>query len=146
NRVTTDAIETAPQGIGTVGTKGYAALSPVGISALPLDRLWARLQSHDRIIHDTSLYDQLEAHAEFSTGPFAHELLAGAEFGHDSYSNQALTRTGSCNGVALTSGYVGCVSVLAPAYIASPIVTEVAGNLAGGKADTQAVYFNDLMT
>ena len=146
NRVTTDAIETAPQGIGTVGVNGYAALSPVGISALPLDQLWARLQSHDRIIHDTSLYDQLEAHAGFATGPFAHELLAGAEFGHDSYSNQALTRTGSCSGVALAVGYVGCVTVLEPAYTASPVVTEVAGNRAGGKADTQAVYFNDVMT
>jgi catecholate siderophore receptor len=146
NRVTTDAIETAPQGLGTVGAQGYAALSPVGISALPLDQLWARLQSHDRIIHDTSLYDQLEAHAAFNTGPFAQELLAGAEFGHDSYSNQALARTGSCNGVALAAGYVGCVTVLDPAYTASPIVTEAQGNLAGGKADNQAVYFNDVMT
>ena len=146
NGVRTDAIETAPQGIGTVGSKGYVALTPVGISALPLDQLSVRLQSHDRIIHDTSLYDQLEAHADFATAPFKHQLIAGAEFGHDSYSNQALTRTGSCNGAALPTGYTGCVPVLDPAYTTSPVNTEVAGNLASGKADTQAVYFNDVMT
>ena len=146
NSVDTDAIETAPQGIGTVGVHGYTALVPAGISGLPLDQLWARLQSHDRVIHDTSIYDQLEAHADFATGPFAHELLVGAEFGHDSYKNQALTRTGACNGVALPAGYTGCVPVLDPAYTASPVATEVAGNLASGKADTQGVYFNDVMT
>jgi catecholate siderophore receptor len=48
--------------------------------------------------------------------------------------------------VALAAGYVGCVTVLDPAYTASPIVTEAQGNLAGGKADNQAVYFNDVMT
>ena len=146
NSVRTDAIETAPQGIGTVGSKGYVALSPVGISPLPLDQLWARLQSHDRIIHDRSLYDQLEARADFVTGPVQHELLVGGEVGHDSYSNQALTRTGACNGVALPTGYTGCVTVLDPAYTTSPVLNEVAGNLASGKADTQAVYFNDVMT
>lgn len=145
NSVRTDAIETAPQGIGTVGVKGYTPLSPVGISPLPLDQLWARLQSHDRIIHDRSLYDQLEAHADFATGPFAHELIVGGEVGHDSYTNQALTRTGACNGVALPTGYTGCVTVLDPAYTASPVLNEVPGNLASGKADTQAVYFNDVM-
>jgi catecholate siderophore receptor len=146
NGVDTDAIETAPQGIGTVGAKGYVPAVPAGISPLPLDQLWVRLQSHDRVIHDTSLFDQLEGHADFRTGPFAHALIVGAEVGHDSYRNQALTRTGACNGAALPLGYTGCVTVLDPAYTASPVTTEVAGNLASGKADTQAVYFNDVMT
>jgi catecholate siderophore receptor len=146
NGVRTDAIETAPHVIGTVGSKGFISSSPAGISSLPLDQLWAQLQSHDRLIHDTSLYNQLETNADFRTGPFSHALLVGAEIGHDSYENQALTRTGSCNGVAMASGYVGCVTVLDPAYTASPVLTEARGNLASGKADTQAVYFNDTMT
>jgi catecholate siderophore receptor len=144
--VDTDAIETAPQGIGAVGGHGYTPLSPVGISNQPLSQLWVRLQSHDRVIHDTSLFNELEASAEFHTGPFVHALLVGAEVGHDDYENQAYARTGSCNGVALPAGYTGCVPVLNPPYTASPISTEVAGNLAGGKADTQAVYFNDTVT
>lgn len=146
NGVRTDAVETAPHLIGTVGSKGFTSTSPAGISPLPLDQLWAELQSHDRLIHDTSLYNQLEANADFNTGPFVHALLVGSEIGHDSYKNQALTRTGSCNGVALPSGYVGCVTVLDPAYSASPVQTEVAGNRASGEADTQAIYFNDTMT
>jgi catecholate siderophore receptor len=143
NGVDTDAVETAPQGIGAVNGNGYAAASPAGISGLPLSQLWARLQSHDRVIHDTSLFNQLEVSADFRTGPFAHSLLVGTEFGHDDYKNQAYARTGSCNGVALPSGYTGCVPVLNPPYARSPVMTEVAGNLAGGKADTEAVYFND---
>ena len=146
NGVDTDAIETAPQGIGTVGVGGYTPAAPAGISNLPLSSLSARLQSHDRDIHDTSLYDQLEAYADFDTGPFHHVFLLGAEFGHDDYANQAFTRTGSCNGVPLAAGYTGCVPVLNPPYTVSPVLTEVAGNLAGGKADAEGVYFNDTMS
>src|SRR6202020_591780 len=69
----------------------------------------------------------------------------GTELGHDSYSNQAYTRTGSCNGVPQALGYVGCVAGLNPPYAASPVLTEVAGDLAGGKADAEGVYFNDTM-
>lgn len=146
NGVRTDAIETAPHTVGTAGSGGFTPSSPAGISALPLDQLWAELQSHDRLIHDTSLYNQLEANADFATGPFSHELLVGSEVGHDDYRNQGYTRTGSCNGVALGAGYVGCVTVLDPAYTASPVTTEVPGDLAGGKADAEGVYFNDVMT
>ena len=146
NGVDTDAIETASQGLGTLSAAGYTPLNPIGIGNLPLSDLTARLQSHDRNIHDTSLYDQLEANADFDTGPFHHVLLLGTELGHDSYSNQAYTRTGSCNGVPLALGYVGCVPVLNPAYTASPALTEVAGDLAGGKADAEGIYFNDTMS
>ena len=146
NSVKVDAIETAPQGIGTVGAKGYTPLTVAGISDLPLDQLFARLQSHDRLIHDTSIYDQFEGSGIFATGPFKHEVLAGLEIGHDSYKNQAYTRTGACNGVALTSGYTGCVSLLSPAYAISPNVPEVAGNVAEGKADNQAAYLDDTVS
>jgi catecholate siderophore receptor len=143
NSVTTDARETAPQGIGTVGVHGYTALSPAGTGALPLDQLWARLQSHDRVIRDTSIFNQAEASGDFSTGPLRHALLVGSEIGHDDYRNQNYARTGSCNGVALATGYEGCVPVVNPAYVASPVTTSTRTNLAGGKADTIAVYFND---
>jgi catecholate siderophore receptor len=146
NNVRTDARETAPQGIGTVGAKGFTPLTPVGISSLPLDRLSVRLQSHDRVIHENSLYDQLEGSGAFATGPIRHELLAGIEIGHDAYDNQAYARTGSCNGVALASGYTGCAPVLAPPYTVGPAVPSVAGNLASGRADSQAAYLNDTLS
>ena len=153
NAVTTDAIETASNVIGTVGTKGFTALTSSATvtpsSVLPLSDLYVRLQSHDRVIHDTSLFDQAEAKGDVTTGPLHHDLLAGMEIGRDTYRNQSYYRNGSCNGVAMnatgaTTGYVGCVSLLDPGYGASPAsVPETAGNLAVARADTLAFYLND---
>ena len=146
NGVDTDAIETAPQGIGLVNNKGYTALSPVGVSTLPLSALFVQLQSHDRVIHDRSLFNQAEVSGQFTVSGLNNEWLAGTEFGHDDYANQALSRTGSCNGVALKPGFTSCTTLLSPGYPTSPVTTEVAGNLAGGKADTAAGYVNDTLS
>jgi catecholate siderophore receptor len=146
NGVDTDAVETAPQGVGLVTGKGYAALSPAGLSALPLSALFVQLQSHDRVIHDRSLFNQAEASGEFTVGGLKNEWLAGTEFGHDDYSNQNYSRTGACNGVALKTGFTSCTTLLSPGYPSSPVTTEVAGNRAGGKADTAAGYLNDTLT
>ena len=147
NGVDTNAIETAPQGIGTVNAKtGYTALSPVATSALPLGALSVQMQSHDRVIHDTSLFNQAEASGKFVAGGLSNDWLAGTEFGHDDYRNQAMSRTGSCLGVALKTGFTSCTTLLSPAYPASPVTTEVNGNLAGGKADTAAGYVSDTLT
>jgi catecholate siderophore receptor len=146
NGVDTDARETAPQGIGTVGAKGYTALTPAGISSLPLSALSVVLQSHDRVIHDRSLFNQAEASGVFAVAGMSNDWLAGTEFGHDDYSNQGYARTGACNGVALKSGFTGCTTLLSPAYTASPSSSATAGNLAGGKADTAAGYVSDTLT
>jgi catecholate siderophore receptor len=138
NLVDTDARETAAQGLGLVTARGYAPLTPAGISALPLSALSVRLQSHDRIIHDRTYSDQLEAKASFATLGLSHSLVVGAEIDHDDYRNQTLTRTGSCNGVAMALTYVGCVSANSPAYGASPVVAD-----ARASADAGALYAND---
>lgn len=145
NSVDTDARETSPQTIGTVNAKGFTALTPTGVSNLPLDQLFVRMQSHDRVVHDASLFNQAEASGETMTGSMKHSLLAGVEVGHDTYANQNSYRNGACNGVALggTSGYIACVPVLNPGYTTAPIISPIYSNLAGGKADTQAVYIND---
>jgi catecholate siderophore receptor len=148
NGVNTDAKESASQGLGTiVAGRGFVAPTVAGIIAGPnLGQLFTRLQSHDRVIHDTSLFDQLEASGDVVVAGFKNSLLVGGEIGQDNYSNQAYSRTGSCAGVALPTGYEGCVTALNPAYTASPVATSVAGNLAGGKATTEAVYANDTLT
>jgi catecholate siderophore receptor len=146
NAVDTDARETAPQGIGVVAAGGYAALSPPGVSALPLSALWVQLQSHDRVIHDTSLFDQLELTGEATLWGVGHVWLAGVELGRDDYANQGYARTGSCNGVALKAGNVACTTLLSPAWIPSPTLAETPGNLAKGRADTAAVYASDTLT
>jgi catecholate siderophore receptor len=152
NYVKTDAIETAPQTLGTVTAAGFVPLPVAGISSLPLSSLFERLQSHDRNIRDYSIYNQSEILAKQVWGGMRHELLAGVELGHDGYQNQAFYRNGSCNGVALnpaggTSGYVACVPVLSPGSGDSPSsVTSRSGNLSGGSANTAAAYFNDTVS
>ena len=41
---------------------------------------------------------RLDLSLRLDTGPLHHELLAGVEIGQDSYTNQAYSRTGQCNG------------------------------------------------
>ncbi|WP_394779604.1 TonB-dependent receptor [Undibacterium sp.] len=149
NYVKTDAIETAPQTIGTVGPAGFTPLPVAGISNLPLSSLYERIQSHDRNIRDYSIFNQAELAAKLTAGGFRHELLVGLELGHDGYDNQGFYRNGTCNGVALnpaggTSGYIACVPVLSPNNGNSPAnVPTSVGNRAGGTANTVATYFND---
>lgn len=156
NQVDTNAVETAPNSIGTIGPSGFAALTSSATvtpsSTLPFTQLWVRLQSHDRKIHDTSLFNQLEVKAKFKTGGIGHELLIGSEIGRDTYGNQNYYRDGSCNGIALNpmsgnglySGYVACEPLLNPPYSSSPsTVPSQLGNLATGRADTLGVYAND---
>ncbi|MDY0743700.1 TonB-dependent siderophore receptor [Paucibacter sp. R3-3] len=151
SNVRVNAVETASQGLGTVGAGGFTPLSPAGISALPLDQLWTRLQSHDRVIKDTSIFNQTDLTASATTGGVTHRLLFGAEVGHDSYSNQAYYRNGSCNGVALnpatgTSGYAACAPLLDPTYTASPdTAPSKAGNLSTSGATTLGAYVNDTL-
>ena len=152
NGVDTDARETAPNAVGVVGAQGFAALTPSAVSTLPLGQLWVRLQSHDRVIRDTSLFDQAEAGGDWTTGPVRHALLAGAEIGHDHYANQAYYRNGGCGVVALnpaggTSGYVGCEPLLNPPDAVSlASAPSLPGNRAGGEADTAALYVSDTAT
>jgi catecholate siderophore receptor len=157
NDVTTDARETAPQAIGTLSAKGVftpfstgtTAVPAAAFSSLPLSSLWVRQQSHDRTIHDKSLFNLTELNTKFTTGAIKHTLLAGLELGHDTYDNQAYYRNGTCAGVALnpagsTSGYATCSPLLAPYQGNTPSTAPaLPGNLATASATTVAGYVND---
>lgn len=157
NRVTTDARETAAQNVGTLAANGaYVALSTgttaiptAATTATPLNQLWVRQQSHDRVITDQSLFNLTEFSSKLDTGSIKHTMLAGFEFGHDTYNNQNTYRNGSCNGIDLnpaggTSGYTACTPLLNPTDANSPAnAPSVAGNLATGSATTVAAYAND---
>jgi len=159
NNVITDARETAPQSIGTISatgafvplSTGTTAVPAAAASTLPLSQLWVRQQSHDRVIHDTSLFNLTEFSTTFETGTVKHALLAGFELGRDTYNNQNYYRNGSCNGMALnpaggTSGYTACTPLLDPAQTTSPgTAPSVAGNLATASATSVAGYFNDTL-
>ncbi len=148
NSVHTDAIETAPQSIGTRTAAGVFTPLVAGAPTPPLSDLWVRQQSHDRDIRDTSLFNQTELTTRLEAGGIKHALLAGFELGTESYRNQAYYRNGSCGSVALnpadgTAGYVSCTPLIDPPQVSSPGVAESVGNKANGSADTAAAYFND---
>ncbi|ANN70633.1 TonB-dependent receptor [Bordetella bronchialis] len=142
NNVRTDARETAPQSVGTIGPSGFQQLPAGNVTNLPLDDLWVLQQSHDRVIHDESIFNQTELTTKFSTGSVKHNLLTGVEIGHDHYSNQAYSRTGTCDGLTLNTGFVGCTQMVDPQHTAADL-PEVPGNFATGAANTVGIYAND---
>lgn len=157
NYVTTDARETSAQVIGTRNAAGVftpfstgtTALPLTATSNLPLDQLWVRQQSHDRVIDDKSLFNLTEVSTKVQTGSVRHSLLGGVEFGHDSYHNQNYLRNGTCGSNALnaagaTTGYVGCTPLLNPNATSSNLPATV-GNLATASANTVAVFLNDTL-
>ncbi|HEY2344492.1 MAG TPA: TonB-dependent siderophore receptor [Xanthomonadaceae bacterium] len=129
---TTDARETAPNNLITTG--GVPIDRTTGnYTNAPLDQILVQLASHDRDIRDTSLDDQADLVAKFNTGAWAHTLIAGLELGHDTYANQAYTRSG-----------LPLVSLVDPVYLPmGPGVISIPGNHAAGSADTFAAYAND---
>jgi catecholate siderophore receptor len=148
NHVHVDARETASQSLGIPGTgAGFTSGFRPAVATDPLDTLYVKLQSHDRVITDHSVFDQLDFTARVDTGPVHHEVITGAEIGQDTYGNQSYSRTGQCNGVAMATGYVGCEPLLAPVYQDSPAgVPDVAGNLSTSKANAYGVYVNDTLS
>lgn len=140
--VNTFARETSGNAVGTVNNNGAFVATPSG-SQSP-DNLYVRRQSRDRNIDDFTVTNQTEFNAKFDTGPIGHTLLAGLELSYDSYRNQTLNRTGTCNNRALAATFVGCV----PATFTTGgfnTLPETFANLASGQAKGIAPYINDTM-
>jgi len=141
NRYTTNAQETAPHALSTTNSVAGLLPTPAFGNYNPAN-LWVDLQSHDRNIVDTSIDNQTDLIAKFNTGFIKHEVIVGAEIGHDTYSNQTYTRTGA----GMPTGYVGFVSLENPSDATPASVTTAAGNLAQSSANTLGVYANDTLT
>ena len=148
NQVHVDARETASQSLGIPGSGSGCTLGFCTAPAdTPLSQLFVKLQSHDRVITDHAVFDQLDLSARLDTGFVHHEAIAGAEIGQDSYRNQSYSRTGQCNGVTMATGYVGCEPLLAPVYQDSPAgVAQTAGNLSTSRANSYAAYVSDTLS
>ncbi|MCS6765265.1 MAG: TonB-dependent siderophore receptor [Candidatus Protistobacter heckmanni] len=142
SQTNTNAVETSPHAIGTVGGSGFTAVT--GASTLPLSSLYVQLQSHDRQIRDKSFSNQTDFTYLFDTGSIKHTLVYGGELGWDSYGVVNYARTGSCNGVTMASSMVACVPLLGSSYTTSPTsATTTLANVGTGNASTVAVYTND---
>ena len=76
-----DARESGPNNVGTLSPAGvytaFAAANLGNTTPLPLSGLYVGIGSHDRVIKDTSLYNQTDVVTEFQTGGFRHQLIAG---------------------------------------------------------------------
>ncbi|MEO8459006.1 MAG: TonB-dependent siderophore receptor [Dokdonella sp.] len=129
---TIDARETAPNTVVTAD--GITLNRTTGnYTTDPIESLLVQLASHDRDITDTSFYNQTDFVGKFSTGSVAHTLIAGAELGRDTYTNQSYSRSG-----------LPLVSLIDPEYFTSSAnIVTTATNRASGHADTYAVFAND---
>ena len=141
NRYSTDAQESAAHALSTTNTLAGVLAPPTFGSYNPAN-LWVELQSHDRNIVDTSIDNQTDLIVKFNTAGIKHELIVGAEFGRDTYSNQSLYRTGA----GLPAGYIGFVSLANPSDATPAGVTGTNGNLASSSADTVGLYANDTLS
>ncbi|MES2206399.1 MAG: TonB-dependent siderophore receptor [Pseudomonadota bacterium] len=151
NHYKTDARETYITNIGLLGTAtalktGIGSANPSVVSGalatasgnptlIPLNLLYGKLASHDRIIHDQSINNQSDLITKFTTGSLKHELITGLEIGHDTYENQVYTRRADS---------LPIISLTNPAYLSTPSgTTTTAANLAQSSANTLALYAND---
>jgi catecholate siderophore receptor len=133
---TTDARETAPQSVLTGPLATSPALSNGNFTSLPPSDLFIKLQSHDRVIENHAIYNDTMVEYKFDTGPIKHDVIAGFEVGHDSYSNQAYTRNN-----------LPVVPMLDPPIMGTPSnVTTTVGNYADSGSNELAAYANDTIS
>jgi catecholate siderophore receptor len=148
-RFRTDARESGPSNVGTVDALGV--YTPIlngnangNPTTVPLGQLFVAIGSHDRVINDTSLYNQTDFVSEFTTGSLRHTLITGLELGRDTFRNQSYSRTDPT--VLLAPGTTGfmVVPLLDPRYGPSAgTVVTTAGNQVNSTAHTVAPYAND---
>ncbi|WP_345815708.1 TonB-dependent siderophore receptor [Paraburkholderia sp. PREW-6R] len=132
----TDARETAPQAVLTGPLATSTALTNGNYTSLSPSQLFIKLQSHDRVIQNHSLYNDTALEYKFDTGPIRHDVIAGFELGHDSYSNQAYTRNN-----------LPVVTMVNPQYLSSPAgVTTTLGNYADSGSNEIGAYVNDTVS
>ncbi|HTI17127.1 MAG TPA: TonB-dependent siderophore receptor [Trinickia sp.] len=139
----TDARATNAAAVLTGPSANAQALSNGNYTSLPLSQLYVKLQGKDRVIDDHSIYNQTDVDWKFGTGPLKHEVIAGVDLSHETYSNQSYLSTTP----GLPSNTLGIVPLLDPVYTTRPAnVQSVAGNHAESAANGVGVYFNDTVS
>jgi catecholate siderophore receptor len=132
----TDARETAPQSVLTGPLATSTALANGNYTTLSPSQLFIKLQSHDRVIENHAIYNTTSAEYKFDTGPLKHDVIAGVDLGHETYSNQSYTRNG-----------LPIVSLVDPIAYANPAgVTTTTGNYASSSDNSIGTYLNDTIS
>lgn len=126
---------------GPLGTS--PALSNGNFTTLPLSQLFVRLQGKDRNINDHSIYNTTDVEAKFATGFVKHDVIAGVDLSHETYSNQSFTSTAP----GLPSNTIAIVPLVDPPYTPRPSnIRTVATNLAESSANGIGIYANDTIS
>lgn len=126
-------------------TTGAAIAQPVP-AGTPLDALWAIRQQRDRVIDDSSLYNQTNLTIVVPGGRITQTFIGGIEFGRDEYRNDTFNRT-NLNAAPGNIAPLPPINLGDPAYVAKPELSDsllrlqAARTLATG--DTLAAYVND---
>ncbi|MCO4879109.1 MULTISPECIES: TonB-dependent receptor [Paraburkholderia] len=119
------------------------ALTNGNFTTIDPSKLFVKLQGKDRNINDHSVYNSTDVEWKFNTGPVKHDLLAGVDLSHETYSNQSFTATSP----GMTSNTIGVVPLINPPYTPRPAnVKEVATNLAESSANGVGLYLNDTIS
>ncbi|MEI6000967.1 TonB-dependent siderophore receptor [Paraburkholderia bengalensis] len=119
------------------------ALSNGNFTTIDPSKLFVKLQGKDRNINDHSVYNTTDVEWKFNTGPIKHDVLAGVDLSHETYSNQSFSATTP----GLPSNTLAVVPLLNPAYTTRPAnVREVATNLAESSANGVGIYANDTVS
>ncbi|ALP64370.1 TonB-dependent receptor [Paraburkholderia caribensis] len=119
------------------------ALTNGNFTTIDPSKLFVKLQGKDRNINDHSVYNSTDVEWKFNTGPVKHDLLAGVDLSHETYSNQSFTATSP----GMTSNTIGVVPLIDPPYTPRPAnVKEVATNLAESSANGVGLYLNDTIS
>ncbi|BCF99700.1 iron transport outer membrane receptor [Paraburkholderia sp. PGU19] len=119
------------------------ALANGNFTNIDPSKLFVKLQGKDRNINDHSVYNSTDVEWKFNTGPVRHDLLAGVDLSHETYSNQTFTATSP----GMTSNTIGVVPLIDPPYTPRPAnVKEVATNLAESSANGVGLYLNDTIS
>ena len=147
--VNTSVRQTSGAFVGTLGSNfGFVqATNGPGntpYSGAPLNQLYIRQISRDRNINDITFENQSELEAKFKTAEIGHLLLMGVDLNYESYTNKTYTRNGSCNGIPLVAGSVGCTPAGYTVGGGTPGNSpEIPGNYASSSAWGLGAYFND---
>lgn len=125
-------IGASPTPLGTTSVIGASGAAAIPTQNTPIDLITGQRQDRDRIVNDSSLFNQTDLVAKFVTGSIKHTLTSGMEIGLDRYRNTRWSYNPTNVPINLgepVNGYRGGVRF-------KQSVTET-------NADTFAMYVND---
>jgi catecholate siderophore receptor len=129
-------------------TTGATVAQPLA-AGTPLESLWSIRQQRDRVIDDSSLYNQTNLTMVVPAGRLTHTFVGGVEFGRDEYHNDTFSRFNATATASPLSNVspMPAINLGDPAYEAKPELSSSLLRLQTARtqanADTLAGFIND---